>query len=95
MLTFSEAIKHGTGTIAIHSGSATGAIVESYDATDTAHLTFSGNTLTINTTSDLLHDTHYFVIVDAGAVKDSAGYSYAGTSSYDFTTAASTSYMKW
>ena len=86
VLTFSEAIQKGTGTIAIHSGSATGTIVESYNAATSTHLSISGSTLTINPTADLVKGTHYFVTIDDGCIKDTAGNSYAGTTSYDFTT---------
>ncbi len=88
MLTFSEAVLKGTGTIEIHSGSATGTLVESYDAaTNTANLSVSGNTLTINPTANLANSTHYFVVLGNGSIKDLAGNSYAGASDYDFTTA--------
>ncbi|NTW81978.1 MAG: Ig-like domain-containing protein [Chlorobiaceae bacterium] len=89
VLTFSEAIQQGTtGTIAIHSGSAGGAVLESYAATNTSNLSVSGNTLTINPTASLAYGTQYFVTIDSGAVKDLAGNNYAGTTTYDFTTAA-------
>jgi serralysin len=91
VLTFNEAIQKGTGTIAIHSGSATGPVVESYDTATSANLTISDNTLTINPTSDLSNGTHYFITLDAGSVKDISGNNYAGTDTYDFTTAAASS----
>ena len=87
VLTFSEAVKAGTGTIAIHSLSATGTVVESYDAATSAKLTIEGNTLTINPTANLANSSHYFVTFDAGTIRDTAGNSFAGTTSYDFTTA--------
>jgi len=86
VLTFSEAIHIGAGTIAIHSGSASGTIVASYDAATSTNLTVSGNTLTINPTSDLASATHYFVTLASGSIKDLAGNNYAGTTAYDFTT---------
>ena len=88
VLTFREIIGRGTGTIAIHSGSATGSVVESYDATTSTNLSISSHTLTINPTAVLVSGTHYFVTLDPGSIKNIAGNSYAGTSSYDFTTAA-------
>ena len=91
VLVFSEAIKSGVGTIAIHSGSATGPVVESYDTATSGNLTISGATLTINPTLDLANGTHYFVTLDAGSIKDIAGNSFAGTDAYDFTTAATAS----
>ncbi len=86
VLTFSEAIQKGTGTIVIHSGSSTGAVVESFDAATSTNLTISGNTLTINPISYLAPSTNYFVTISNGSVKDLAGNNSAGTSSYDFTT---------
>ena len=84
---FSEAIQNGSGTIAIHSDSATGTVLESYNVATSANLSISGSTLTIDPTVNLAGNTHYFVTFDAGSVKDLAGNSYAGTTSYDFTTA--------
>ncbi|TLU54504.1 MAG: hypothetical protein FDX02_04730 [Chlorobium sp.] len=88
LLTFNEPIQKGTGTIAIHSGSATGPVVDSYDAATSSSLTISGSRLTINPTADLDSGTHYFVTLCEGTVKDLAGNSYAGTDTYDFTTAS-------
>lgn len=54
-ITFSEAIKAGTGTILLHSGSAT--------STTLAPITtsISGQTLTIDPTDNLAYNTHYYV----------------------------------
>ena len=83
---FNEAIQKGTGTIAIHAGSAIGNIVESFDAATSNLLFITGNTLTINPLVDLANNTQYFVTFDSGSVKDLAGNNYAGTTTYDFTT---------
>jgi methionine-rich copper-binding protein CopC len=88
VLTFSEAIARGTSTIEIRSGSATGAVIESFDAATSNRLSLSGNTLTIDPASDLANSTRYFVVLYSSSVKDLAGNSYAGTSAYDFTTEA-------
>ena len=88
VVTFSEAIQFGTGNIEIHSGSATGTLLASYVAGSSSNLTISGSTLTINPTSDLAYSTQYFVTFASGAIKDSAGNSYAGITTYDFTTGA-------
>ena len=85
-LTFNEAIQKGTGNIEIRQGSATGTLVESFAAATSTRLTFSGSTLTIDPTSDLANGTQYFVTFANGSVKDMAGNSYAGTTTYDFTT---------
>ena len=86
VLTFSEPVQRGIGTIAIHSGSASGAVVESYDASASTNISVSGSMLTINPTTDLANGTHYFVTMAAGSIHDLAGNSYAGTTAYDFTT---------
>ncbi len=86
MLNFSEAVEKGSGTIVIHSGSADGAVVESYDVQTSPNLTISGTMLTVNPTNDLVKGSHYFVTFGAGSVNDSAGNHFAG-STYDFTVA--------
>ncbi len=91
VLTFSETIQKGTGLIQLHRGSATGTVIESFDAASSNRLAISGNTLTIDPTSTLANSSHYFVTFDSGSVKDLAGNNYAGISSYDFTTIAATS----
>ncbi len=86
VLTFSEAVQLGTGLIEVHSGSAVGAVV----ATNTTEsLSVSGNTLTINPTANLTNNTDYYVTLASGSIKDLAGNSYTGTTSYHFTTVAS------
>ncbi len=84
-LTFNVPVKAGTGSIVLHSGSATGTVVASYDVATSANLTISGNTLIINPTTDLADSTHYFVTLDAGSFYDLAGNPVAA-STYDFTT---------
>ena len=86
VVTFSEAVQKGAGLIEIHAGSATGTVVESYEASTSSNLTFSGSTLTINPTANLANSTQYFVTFAAGSVKDLASNNYAGTTAYDFTT---------
>ena len=86
VVTFSEAIQKGTGTIAIHSGSAAGTVLESYNAATSPNLAISGNTLTIDPTAIMVSNSHYYVTFDPGTIKDLAGNPYAGTTTYDFTT---------
>lgn len=86
VLTFSEAIEKGSGVIEIHSGSATGPLVASYNAATSQNFVILGNRLTIDPIAELLNNTHYFVTLASGAIKDLAGNNYSGTSSYDFTT---------
>ena len=86
VLTFSDTIQKGVGWIQIHRGSSTGPVFASYDAATSSLLTITGNTLTINPATDLEPDTHYVVTFDSGSIKGTASNSFAGTSSYDFTT---------
>jgi uncharacterized repeat protein (TIGR02059 family) len=86
VLTFSEAIQKGTGLIYLRIGSATGTIVEQFDAATSTRLTISGNSLTLDPTANLVNNTNYYVTFASGTVKDLAGNAYAGTSIYDFTT---------
>ena len=85
MITFSEAIKLGDGVITIES--AFGEAVEIYRA-GSSMVTTSGNVLTINPSADLAAGTGYVVEFAAGTIKDLAGNSYAGATSYNFTTMA-------
>ncbi len=94
-LTFSESVKAGSGLIEIHSGSVTGALVESFDAASSSRLSFSGSTLTIDPLNTLANGTHYFVTFANGSVKDLAGNLFTGSSAYDFTTLSSTTSTTW
>lgn len=90
VLTFSEAIQRGTGSIQLRSGSATGTIVESFDAAASSRISLAGSILTIDPVANLNSATTYFITLAGGSIRDAAGNSYAGTSSYDFATASST-----
>ena len=80
--TFSEAIQKGTGAITIHSGSAIGAVVESFDVATSNRLVFSDKSLIIDPVAILANNTQYFITFDFGSVKDLAGNNYASTSTY-------------
>ncbi len=84
VITFSEAIVRGSGSIVLKT--AAGSIVESFDAASSARLTISGAVLTIDPTINLTYAPGYQVEFAAGTLKDQAGNSYVGTSSYNFTT---------
>ena len=86
VVTFSEAIARGVGNVVLKT--AAGATVASYDAVASANLSISGSTLTINPSADLGFSSGYRLEFAAGSIKDLAGNSYAGTNSYNFTTAA-------
>ena len=89
VLTFSEAIKKGTGNIEIHSGSASGPLVESFNVATSSKVTISGSTLTIDPTANLSKNTQYFVTIGSSVVKDLADNAYLGITTYDFKTVAS------
>ncbi len=88
-LTFSENIARGTGTITLRSGSATGAIIESFDSATSSRLSISGATLTIDPTNNLSDNTNYYLVISSGNIADVAGNSFSGVSSYDFKTSSS------
>jgi hypothetical protein len=87
-LTFNEAIALGTGLIRISSGSDSRSInVDSH----AGQLSINGNTLTVNLNQDLTKGkAPYSVVVDSGAIVDSAGNAYAGLTNYHFNTAINT-----
>lgn len=89
-VTFSEPVQRGTGLIELRQGSATGTVIESFDAATSSRVTVSGSTLTIDPTNNLDNDTQYFVTFASGSVRDIASNAYAGTTAYDFRTVANT-----
>jgi methionine-rich copper-binding protein CopC/Ca2+-binding RTX toxin-like protein len=90
VLTFSEPVRAGSGTISIFS--ADGALVRSINASDTAQVRFNGNTATIDPSANLGAGQSYYVLVSAGAFTDLSGNGWAGISSntaFNFSTGAS------
>ena len=83
-------MQKGIGTIELHSGSATGSLVASYDVATSTNLSVYGSNLTINPTADWANGMHYYVTLAVGSIKDLAGNSYAGTTAYDFSTTSAT-----
>lgn len=71
VVTFSEAIKRGTGMITIANGA--NEVVETFDAATSPRLSISGATLTIDPTADFAHETIYRVTMDFGGIRDLAG----------------------
>ena len=93
-LEFSEAVKAGSGNIVITGGGTTKTIA----VTDASQVSFSGDTLTLNPTGNLLAGTDYAVTFGAGVVKDLAGNNFAGittSSTFNFKTAAAASTDSW
>jgi Ca2+-binding RTX toxin-like protein/V8-like Glu-specific endopeptidase len=84
VLTFSEAIQQGTGSIALKT--AAGTTIETFNAASSNRLSISGETLTIDPTNTLDNGTDYYVTFAPGTIEDLAGNDYIGTTTYDFTT---------
>ncbi|RNF75562.1 DUF4347 domain-containing protein, partial [Marinomonas rhizomae] len=78
-LTFSEDIAKGYDEITLINIT-TGATVDTFDVLNGGNLTYSGNTVTLNPTSDLDEATTYAIRIDGNAVRDTAGNTYAGIS---------------
>ena len=89
VLTFSEPAVPGSGNIVIHNRS--DGTTKNIAITDTSQVTFSGNQVTINPSSDLAADSRYYVTIASGVIRDAAGNDYAGISNrwtFNFTTDA-------
>ncbi len=87
LITFSEAIALGSGSIVLKD--ALGNVVATYSASNTANLSVSGSTLTIHFTNPLAASTGYSLELGTNSVKDLAGNPFANYSGYTFTTAGS------
>ena len=85
VLTFNEAIAKGPGSIVLKT--AAGVTVATYVVATSTNLSVAGNLLTLNPTSDLIYMAGYRVEFGVGSVKDLSGNAYAGTSTYNFSTA--------
>jgi methionine-rich copper-binding protein CopC len=87
VITFSEAIARGTGSIVLKT--AAGEVIAAHDASSSTNLSVLNNTLTIVQSNPLNYATEYLVEFTSGSIKDLSGNSYAGTTSYNFTTKSS------
>ncbi len=89
LLTFGETVLAGTGSISIWLAS-TATLWRSM-AIGSAEVSIAGATVTINPSVDLPTLTSFYVTIDAGALTDLAGNSFAGltdSTAFNFTTAA-------
>ena len=75
--TFDETVVAGTGSIELRRFS-NDSVVESFNVASSARLTFSAGQLTINPTNNLSTNQTYYVLIPAGALKDTSGNNYAG-----------------
>jgi Ca2+-binding RTX toxin-like protein len=88
VLTFSEAVHKGTGTIELHDSN--GALIESFDVATSSRISITGNALAADPTNALSSGIGYYLTVSAGALTDAAGNSFAGigdASIFNFTIA--------
>ncbi|MBI2770716.1 MAG: Ig-like domain-containing protein [Burkholderiales bacterium] len=92
VLTFSETVQAGSGSIFIYNSS--GTVARTISVTDASQVSFAGNTVTINPSADLALSSGYYVNMAAGVIRDLAGNGYsgiAGSTAYNFTTSGSAS----
>lgn len=90
VLSFSEAVKVGSGALSIFN--ADGTLFRSIAVTDTSQVRFSGSTVIVDPAVNLLPSRSYYITLDAGAVTDLSGNAFAGVSgstSWDFSTTSS------
>ncbi|WP_421760991.1 Ig-like domain-containing protein [Devosia sp.] len=90
VLTFSEAVAAGDGTIVIHH--ANGDVLMTISANDTSQVSISGGVVTINPTSNLAAGESYYITLDSTAFHDTALNNFAGFSTpdaFNFKTASS------
>ena len=81
---FNEDIEFGTGNI--HLKTSDGTIVATYDVSNTAALTISGKTLTVNPENLLVSDSLYSLEFDEGSIVDLSGNKFKQDTGYSFTT---------
>lgn len=89
-ITFNEAVFMSAGSITLKT--AAGALVESFEPAS-SRLVLAGTTLTIDPTFDLSPDAAYTLNIDAATVQDLAGNPFVGSSSYHFSTLATSATM--
>ena len=78
--TFDETVMAGSGSIELRRSS-DAVLVESFNVTSSPRLTFSTAQLIIQPTNVLPTGQSYYVLIPAGAIKDTSANSYAGISS--------------
>lgn len=88
VLTFSEPVSAGSGSIVIYNS--TGTIARSIPVVDAAQVSITGSVVTVNPGGDFPAGSSYYVGMANGVFKDIAGNSFAGisgTTAYNFTVA--------
>ncbi|MED4555351.1 S-layer homology domain-containing protein [Lysinibacillus capsici] len=95
VLTFDEKVLPVTSKNIVIRNAADNQIVETIAVTQ-ANVSITNETVTVNPTLDLAHNTTYSIQIDAGAFTDVAGNAYKGitnNTSWNFTTSALQTYM--
>ena len=87
-LTYNQQVVLGVGTITLRTVSAAGTIVESYVVGVSTRATVSGQTLTIDPTSNFDYDQEYYVVIPQGGITNFVGGNSALLNTYNFTTEA-------
>ncbi len=82
VLKFSEPVQAGSGTVSLTSGTNT---LATLNITDTAHVQFSGSTVTITPPNGMTPGTVYTGVVSNGAIKDMAGNAWVPSTSSAYT----------
>ncbi len=76
VLTLNNPAQKGSGNITVHLAS-DDSVVETVDV-NSAAVTVSGTSLTIDLTNNLVSETEYYVLFDDGVIEDAAGFPVAG-----------------
>mgnify|MGYP001235301618 FL=1 len=86
-ITFNQKIKAGSGNITLREDSSSGTVVENFGIGSS--VTITGNSLTIDPTSDLSESQVYYLELPSGVITNMAGDNYVGTA-YTFQSLAYT-----
>ncbi|MEY4165841.1 MAG: hypothetical protein RL419_1683, partial [Actinomycetota bacterium] len=89
VVTFNESVVAVSGKDIVLRQSPSATVVETIPANDTSQVTISGGQVTINPSLNLNQGASYYVLIDAGAFRDSSNNTFAGISSastWQFTT---------
>jgi methionine-rich copper-binding protein CopC len=92
VLTFSEAVVRGTGSVRIYTTA--GTLAREVSVSDTAAVVINGSTVTVNPGANLPAGTGFYINIDANAFRDQTGNGFEGLSGntlWNFSTVAATS----
>jgi methionine-rich copper-binding protein CopC len=92
VLTFSEAVVRGTGSVRIYTTA--GTLAREVSVIDTTAVVINGSTVTVNPGANLPTGTGFYVNIDANAFRDQTGNGFdglSGNTAWNFSTVAATS----